>query len=113
MKVIRRMTQAENDAALREIRRQCVGVTRKYEVYLDACWLYTLNKCKLKIGKKRAKEIYKLLYEIRKEMQEWYVDENDMMAEWAMLCELKQVGIDVQALYDSEEDAKRFQIEIR
>lgn len=93
-----------------EIRRQCVEITKEYEVDLDTIPIYILHK-HFGFGKKRIEQFYKLMHEEKKQMKERFAsdqsatDESDIDVV-AMRFFLKQDGIDVQEMYDELEDSK-------
>lgn len=99
----------------REIHRQCIAETEKYEIELDTAWAYAIRKVskeiKRPIGKKLMLRIYKAMFEAREEMKEWYqADEDDGIVETAMRFELRRDGIDVEKMYREEKEHSRLRV---
>lgn len=99
----------------REIHRQCIAETEKYEIELDTAWIYAIRKvtkaAKMPFGKIRLKRIYKVMFEAREEMKEWYQAEaDDGIVETAMRFELRREGIDVEEMYRNESESKRLRV---
>lgn len=99
----------------REIHRQCIAETEKYEIELDTQWVYAVWKesiiAKRRNGKKRMLRLYKIMFEVREEMKNWYqADEDDGITETAMRFELRRAGIDVEEMYRNEKDSHRLRV---
>jgi hypothetical protein len=99
----------------KEIHRQCIAETEKYEIELDTVWVYAIRKVskrkKRPIGKKLMLEIYQAMFEAREEMKEWYQSEDDDgIVETAMRFELRRDGIDVEEMYRNEQESKRLRV---
>ena len=98
------MSAAQKKAMEQEIRRQCVDVTKQYELDLDTVAIYILHK-HFGFGKKRLQKFYSAMFKTRKEIHAYYQGEStDNMAEVAMRHHLLQDGIDVKRMYERETD---------
>ena len=111
----KKLTVAQQKALDREIRAQCVERVKDYEIMLDAALIYALRQ-ELGFGKDRLKRIYDAMFRCREEAKEFYKyqDSNGTVHEashddvaFAMLWELKQLGIDVEAWYDEQSSGNR------
>lgn len=95
-----------------EIRRQCIEQTAQYEAELDVVVLYALHNI-FGFGKERLERFYREMFKLRNEMKERYgTSEDDTMGDFAMYIKLKEIGVDVQALYD-EMNEKKFKVKVR
>lgn len=113
----KKLTVAQQKALDREIRAQCVQRVKDYEIMLDAALIYALRQ-ELGFGKERLKRIYDAMFRCREEAKEFYkyqeADGNEYRATheevaFAMLWELKQIGIDVEAWYEEHDSSNRLQ----
>lgn len=94
----------------REIHRQCIAETEKYEIELDTAWIYAIHVV-TGYGYKRIIRIYKEMFKAREEMKEWYqADEDDGIVETAMRFNLRQKGIDVEKMYREEKEHSRLRV---
>lgn len=100
-KIPPQFSAAEQKALTAEINRQCVEATQRYELDVDTCFVYSMRRHR--ISAKKSQEIYADVFQLRKELQEYYQGEkNDNMAETAMRHKLLQDGIDMKKLYERE-----------
>lgn len=110
---VNKPTSAQRKAMLSEIRRQCVENTRKYEVELDSVVLYILHR-HFGFGKKRLLRFYEAMYRERREMQDFFMDDDgECIAEYAMRAELKKDGIDVEKMYTDQEGSEKFKVFVK
>lgn len=110
-KIPHQLSSQQQKALEAEIRRQCVDVTKQYELDLDTIAIYILHT-KYGFGKKRLQEFYMALHEERKQIQAYYKGErNDNTAEVAMRYRLRADGIDVAKMYERETD-NRFVVKL-
>ena len=112
-----KLSVQQQKALDREIREQCVERVKEYEIMLDAALIYALRE-QLGFGKDRLKRIYDAMFRCREEAKEFYKhkesDGNEYRAThdevaFAMLWELKQIGIDVEAWYNEHGNSNRLQ----
>jgi hypothetical protein len=108
---VNKLTNAQKKAIEAECRRTAVEATRKYEVELDSVTLWVLHRC-FGFGKKRLQRFYDNMFRERREMQEFFGDKDDCVAEYAMRKFLKDEGIDVQQMYDNQINAERFHVKL-
>lgn len=95
-----------------EIRRQCVEQTEQYEVELDVAVLYALHSA-FGFGKIRLERFYKEMFRLRNEMKARYgTSADDTMGDFAMYIKLKERGVDVQQLYE-EQNEQKFKVKVK
>ena len=83
-------------------------LTKQYEINLDSVTLWVLHK-EFRFGKKRLQRFYDLMFSMRREMQEFFEDKEDSgVSELCMRSFLKQDGIDVEEMYNNQDNAQRF-----
>lgn len=110
---VNNLTNKQRKAMISEIRRQCVENTRQYEIEMDSVVLWVLHRC-FGFGKKRIQRFYDAYFKERRAMQDFFEDYNgECMAEYAMREELKKIGVDVERMYNSQEDSQKFRITIK
>lgn len=110
--IVNNITNKQRKAMLSEIRRQCVENTRQYEKELDSVVLYILHR-HFGFGKERLGRFYDLMFKERYEMQRFFMDEDgECITEYAMRQELLKDGIDVDAMYNAQEDPHKFKISV-
>ena len=109
----KKLSVAQQKALDREIRSQCVERVEEYELMQDVANVYSTWK-KTKYGPKRMKDIYDDSFRLREEIKEYftYQDGKGRVHEashedvaHAMMYELKQAGIDVEAWYNEHRKA--------
>lgn len=106
------LSAKDRKAINEEIRRQCIEQTEQYEAELDVVTLYTLNKV-FGFGKKRLDRFYNEMFRLRDEMKEHYkMGDDDSMGDYAMYVKLKEKGIDVKQMYESQADSHRFKVKV-
>ena len=102
------MTRSQAHALEREIRRQCVEKTMRYEYLLDTVAVYVLHT-QFGFGAERIKRFYDALFAERKSLQERYqLNPDDDMAEYVMFRRLKDAGIDFEAMFNEHNGEHRF-----
>ena len=110
MRAHQRLTNKQRKAMEEEIKKQCVDVTQNYELDIDTVWIYVIRK-KLGHGSKKMQEIYSDMFALRKEMQAFYKGErDDNIAEFAMRYDLKNDGIDVEKMFEDNQNNHRFEV---
>jgi len=106
------LTAKDRKAINAEIRRQCIEQTAQYEAELDVVVLYALHNI-FGFGKERLERFYREMFKLRNEMKQRYgTSEDDTMGDFAMYVKLKEIGVDVQALYD-EQNEQKFKVKVR
>jgi predicted subunit of tRNA(5-methylaminomethyl-2-thiouridylate) methyltransferase len=111
-RIARSLSKAEIKAMMPEIRQQCIEQTEQYEAELDVVTLYTLSKI-FGFGKKRLDRFYNEMFRLRDEMKERYrLGDDDSMGDYAMYVKLKEKGIDVKQMYDSQTESHRFKVKV-
>lgn len=111
-RITRNLSKNEIKAMMPEIRQQCIEQTEQYEAELDVVTLYTLSKI-FGFGKKRLDRFYNEMFRLRDEMKERYrLGDDDSMGDYAMYVKLKEKGIDVKQMYDSQTESHRFKVKV-
>ena len=106
------LTAKDRKAINEEIRRQCIEQTAQYEAELDVVVLYALHNV-FGFGKERLERFYREMFKLREEMKQRYgTSDDDTMGDFAMYVKLKEIGVDVQALYD-EQNTQKFKVKVR
>lgn len=106
------LTAKDRKALNEEIRRQCIEQTEQYEVQLDVVVLYALHSV-FGFGKERLERFYREMFKLRKDMKARYgTSADDTMGDFAMYIKLKEMGVDVQKLYD-EQNVQKFKVKVR
>lgn len=103
MKAIRSMNKQEKKAMDKEIQRRCVEICNEFELDYDTIQIYILHFYK-KWGKKQIMDFHKVMVQERNELKNRYSadygEEDPRIHFFAMRQQLKDKGIDVEAIRD-------------
>ena len=97
-------------ASKAEILRQIVETSKDYELETDALFLWTLHVSpKYRLGLGRLRELYEEIFQLRKEIHEFYrakpeENENKQMTYFVFKHKLKEYGLDIDAEYNRLDD---------
>ena len=107
-----KFTNSQKKSMESEIRKQCVEQVEQYEYLIDTVILWVLHT-HFGFGAKRLNRFYNAMFAERKAMQERYEGtDSDDMAEFAMYYKLKERGINVKEMFESQEK-HRFVAKVR
>lgn len=107
-----RLSASDRKSLNDEIKQQCLQQTEQYEVELDVADLYAVHKV-FGAGKVRLERYYREKFRFREEMKKRYgTSDDDTMGDFAMYIKLKEIGVDVQALYE-EMNEKKFKVRVQ
>lgn len=94
-------TAAEKKALDIEVKRQLAEYDKKHVMELDAIILWQLH-AQLGFGKKRLERFYRKFAEAYRDLLKRYEMEGEGESTWLFTYKVKELGVDLEALYREE-----------